>query len=252
MFTFVMSASQSAKSTSFAYQPPGSPRSPVEDTPSPFSAPVYLPATAGDRSRLDADLVQADRQAGPGPTVCWPVPWNAVVERLVDPRQVRDAERRRVVVARLERQVLRDRVGMDVEPVHQRRRRGRSGGTTGRGTSASRRGSSRAGSSRPSAPGCRAARGRGPRRRSPGRRPSARRSPRPENAPQRAAETFCPPAYCGLAKRLVLHSFMTTYSRTSGYVCARRRQPGRELAAAFAAVGRARAGVPRVDVEGRR
>src|SRR5258705_3673908 len=41
------------------------------------------------------------------------------------------------------------------------------------------------------------------------------------NVPHRAAETFLPRMYCGFANRLLLHSFMTTNSRTCGYATAR-------------------------------
>src|SRR5262249_36162111 len=76
------------------------------------------------RVGLDPDLVERQRQ----PTARLLAdrglgrPREAVVERLVDPGEVRDAGARRPGIALREREGLRDRVGVEVEPVHQRTR----------------------------------------------------------------------------------------------------------------------------------
>ncbi len=77
-----------------------------------------LPGRVG----LDPDLVQRHRKPAAGLLADRSLrrPVEAVVERLVDPRQVGDARARRAGVPGGERKRLRDRVRVEVEPVHQR------------------------------------------------------------------------------------------------------------------------------------
>ena len=74
------------------------------------------------RVGLDADLVQAQRQTAAGLLADRRLrrAVEAVVERLVDPGEVRHARLGRDLVALGERLRLRDRVRVEVEPVHQR------------------------------------------------------------------------------------------------------------------------------------
>ena len=121
MFTFVTSASQSEKSTSLRYHVGLVGLRARLLHSRAILEPGVRGRDGGARCGLDPDLVQADRQtARADRRLAGAV--EGVVERLVGTRQVRDTERRASGIAGLEGQALRDRVRVQVDPVHQRLR----------------------------------------------------------------------------------------------------------------------------------